>query len=83
MKLLLSDLLFQRLVVLANGCNISFDDCKGHEMRAYPPRCLNQQFFKAEESPLTTAINDCVTNAPVIFEGSEQKLFLIVAPYCT
>ena len=29
---LLSDLLFQRLVVFANGCNISFDDCKGHEL---------------------------------------------------
>ena len=28
----LSDLLFQRLVVLANGCNISDDDFKGHEL---------------------------------------------------
>ena len=27
-----SDLLFQRLVFLANGCNINFDDCKGHEL---------------------------------------------------
>ena len=27
-----SELLFQRLVFLANGCNISFDDCKGHEL---------------------------------------------------
>ena len=29
---LVSDLLFQRLVVFANGCNISFDDCKGYEL---------------------------------------------------
>ena len=27
-----SDLLFQKLVLLANGCNINFDDCKGHEL---------------------------------------------------
>ena len=27
-----SDLLLQRLVFLANGCNISFDDFKGHEL---------------------------------------------------
>ena len=27
-----SELLIQRVVVLANGCNISFDDCKGHEL---------------------------------------------------
>ena len=26
-----SDLLFQRLVVLVSGCNISLDDGKGHE----------------------------------------------------
>ena len=26
-----SDLLFQGLVFLANGCNINFDDCKGQE----------------------------------------------------
>ena len=31
-----SDLLFQRLVVFANSCNISFDDCKRHELRVYP-----------------------------------------------
>lgn len=28
---LVSNLLFQKLVVLASGCNISFDNCKGHE----------------------------------------------------
>ena len=28
----LSDLLFQRVVVLAKGCYISFDNCKGHEL---------------------------------------------------
>ena len=27
-----SDLLFQRFALLANGCNISFDDCKGHNL---------------------------------------------------
>ena len=27
-----SDLLFQGLVFLANGCNNNFDDCKGHEL---------------------------------------------------
>ena len=27
-----SDLLFQRFAVLANDCNISFDDCKGHNL---------------------------------------------------
>ena len=27
-----SDLLFQGLVFLANGCNINFDDCKRHEL---------------------------------------------------
>ena len=27
-----SDLLFQMLVVLGNVCNISVDDCKGHEL---------------------------------------------------
>ena len=27
-----SDLLFQGLVFLANGCNITFDNCKGHEL---------------------------------------------------
>ena len=27
-----SDLLFQRLVVLATACNISFDNCKEHEL---------------------------------------------------
>ena len=27
-----SDLLFQRLLFLANGCNISFDDCKVSEL---------------------------------------------------
>ena len=26
------DLLFQRLVVLGNDCNISFDDCIGHDL---------------------------------------------------
>ena len=28
----LSDLLFQRVAVLAKGGNISFDNCKGHEL---------------------------------------------------
>ena len=27
-----SDLLFQRLVFLANGCNVNFDNSKGHEL---------------------------------------------------
>ena len=27
-----SELLNQRSVVLANGCNIGFDNCKGHEL---------------------------------------------------
>ena len=27
-----SDLLFQGLVFLVNGCNINFDNCKGHEL---------------------------------------------------
>ena len=27
-----SDLLFQGLVFLAKGCNINFDNCKGHEL---------------------------------------------------
>ena len=27
-----TNLLFQRLVVLANDCNISVDHCKGHEL---------------------------------------------------
>lgn len=36
-----SDVLFQRLVNLANGCNISFDNWKSHEMRA----CAEQVHF--------------------------------------
>ena len=28
----ISDLLFQRLVFLTNGCNIRFHDNKGHEL---------------------------------------------------
>ena len=32
-----SYLLIQWLVVWANVCNISFDECKGQEMRVYPP----------------------------------------------
>ena len=35
--ILVSDLLFQGLVFLANGYNISFDDCKGHQLLLYPP----------------------------------------------
>ena len=27
-----SELLFQGLDLLANGCNINFDNCKGHEL---------------------------------------------------
>ena len=34
---IVSDLWFQRLVVLANGCNISFDDCKRQELWVYLP----------------------------------------------
>ena len=30
--LFVPDLLFQGLVFLANGCNINFDECKGHEL---------------------------------------------------
>ena len=32
-----SGISFQKLVALGSGCNISFDDCKGHEPRVYPP----------------------------------------------
>ena len=32
-----SDLLFQRLVILANVYNISFHDCKGHELFSIYP----------------------------------------------
>ena len=32
-----SDLLFQRLLFLANGCNICFDDCKVNELWVYLP----------------------------------------------
>ena len=35
-----SYLFFQRLVVSAKGSNISFEDCKGHELHAYPPALL-------------------------------------------
>ena len=35
--LFVSDLLFQWLVVFAIGCNISFNDWKGHGLRVYPP----------------------------------------------
>ena len=31
-----SDLLFQRLVVLENGCDINFDNCKRHELSISP-----------------------------------------------
>ena len=31
------DLLFQSSVALANGCNIRFDNCKGHELWVYIP----------------------------------------------
>ena len=69
------DLLFQRLVILANGCNISFDNCKGHEMIACPQRSLNQQLFKAEKPLLTTAITHFVSNTPVICEEAGQVIF--------
>ena len=35
--ILVSDLLFQGLVFLVNGYNISFVVCKGHQLLLYPP----------------------------------------------
>ena len=44
-----SYLLIQKLVVLASGCNISFNDCKGHEMRAYPPALFELTIFQSRK----------------------------------
>ena len=51
--ILVSDLLFQGLVFLANGYNISFDDAKAINCYYIPQHCLNQQFkCKKQKSSL-------------------------------
>ena len=41
---IVADLLFQRLVVMANCCNIGLDNCKAMNCEDIHQRCLNRQF---------------------------------------
>ena len=48
---------------------------KNMKSKRIPQRCLNQQFSKAVKPPLTAAITDFVSDAPVICEKAEQIVF--------
>ena len=84
-----SDLMFQRLVVVAKVSNISFEDYKEHELFAYPPDLFESTGLmqKADKLPLATGIADFVkskSNATVICKkkakfvlGGSSLLYLI------
>ena len=59
---------------MASVCNISFDDCKEHELWVYPSVLFESIIWiqKAKNPPLTRAITD---NALVIDEEVEQVAF--------
>ena len=69
--------MFQRLVVLAKGSNVSFEDCKGHELFIDPPALSESTSLiqKVFNPPSATAIADFVkikSNAAVICEETEN-----------
>ena len=49
---------------------------KNMKSKRISQRCLNQQFSKAVKPPLTAAITDFVSDAPVICEKAEQVVFV-------
>ena len=71
-----SYLSFQRLIVLTNGCNIRFGDCKWHELWPYLPALFEctSLMEKAEKTPPTMIINDFIkskSDATVIRQETE------------